>query len=81
MTLLKIGGRYVNFDLVCYVSEDEAAGIRIHFSGANSRDEILQIEGEEAVAMRKWLRLNSAEVKSPPASWRHKRAGSVATAG
>lgn len=79
MTLLKIGGRYINFDLVRYVSEDEAAGIRIFFSGANSRDEILQLAGEEAVAMRKWLRQHSTEVKPPPESWQHKRVGSTST--
>lgn len=77
MTLLRIGGRYINFDLVRYVDEDKANGVRIFFSSANGEVEILQLGGEEAAALKQWLRRNSTEVKPLPTNWRHTPRASV----
>jgi hypothetical protein len=62
---------YINFDLVHYVDENASMGVRIFFSEEeNSGAEILQLRGEEATAMKKWLRQNSMEVKLPVKDWR-----------
>lgn len=70
MNLLKIGRWYINFDLVRYVDEDPSMGVRIFFSEENGGNEILQLRGEEAMAMKKWLRLHSREVNPPVKDWR-----------
>ena len=69
MTLLKIGKRYINFDLVHYVEEDPSNGVRIFFSATDGGAEMLQLEGEEALALRRWLHQNSMEIKPPLKSW------------
>ena len=70
MNLLNIGRWYINFDLVRYVDEDPSGGIQIFFSEENLGDEILQLSGEEATAMKKWLRLHSTKVNPPVKDWR-----------
>lgn len=71
MHVLKIGRVYINFDLVRYVAEDDAQGLRLFFSEENREETMLKIGGEEAIAMKEWLRLNSTEVKPPlEKSWR-----------
>ena len=65
MHVLKIGRVYINFDLVRYVAEDDAQGLRLFFSEENREGTMLQLGGEEAIAMKEWLRLNSREVMPP----------------
>ena len=71
MTLLRIGGRYINFDLVQYVDEDVVSGIRLFFSGAASEVSMLHLGGDEAAGLKQWLRLNSTEAKPLPLDWHH----------
>ena len=71
MTLLRIGGRYINLDLVQYVEEDVGSGIRLFFSGAAGEDSMLHLGGEEAAGLKQWLRLNSTEARPLPLDWHH----------
>lgn len=75
MRLLRIGSRYINFDLVCHVEEDGAQGMNIFFSGENVGGDPLRLDGEDAGSLKRWLRLNGAEVQAPPKSWQHPWAG------
>lgn len=81
MTLLRIGGRYINFDLVCYVDEDDPAGVRLFFWGEPGGGQPLLFAGEEAEALRRWLRLNSAEARPQAMDWNRTRTGGVEAGG
>jgi hypothetical protein len=65
MTFFKIGNRYVNFDLVRYIDDDEADGIRVVFSGKDGGAESVHFTGEQAKALQQWLLRNSTRLKMP----------------
>lgn len=71
MILLKLGDRYINFDLVRHVEMDERYGVRIFFSKDDAGIEPFELSGDEASALKRWLSLHSTDVMPLPKNWRH----------